>query len=64
MIREQDQPSQTVEEIMCTIEEAKKPAEGSKAKDQSVLGLMDADDSEAEADSEEVDSSGDFMAPV
>ncbi|XP_010919796.1 serine/threonine-protein kinase SAPK3 [Elaeis guineensis] len=64
MVREQDQPSQTVEEIMRIIEEAKKLAEGSKAIDQSVLGLVDADDTEAEADTEELDSSGDFLAPI
>ncbi|XP_008794879.1 serine/threonine-protein kinase SAPK3-like [Phoenix dactylifera] len=64
IVREQDRPSQTVEEIMRIIEEAKKPAEGSKAIDQSALGLVDADDTEAEADAEEVDSSGDFLAPI
>ncbi|KAG1354366.1 serine/threonine-protein kinase SAPK2 [Cocos nucifera] len=64
MVREQDQPSQTVEEIMRIIEEARKPAEGSKAIDQSALGLVDADDTEAEADTEEADSSGDFLAPI
>lgn len=63
MVREQDRPCQTVEEIMGIIEGAKKPAEGSKAVVQSALGL-DADDTEADADTEEADSSGDFLAPI
>ncbi|KAG1362100.1 serine/threonine-protein kinase SAPK2 [Cocos nucifera] len=57
IVREQDWPSQSVEEIMHIILEAKKPAEGSKA------GDLCADDAEADADTEEVDSSGGFLAP-
>ncbi|XP_010934123.1 serine/threonine-protein kinase SAPK3-like [Elaeis guineensis] len=57
IVGEQDWPSQSVEEIMEIILEAKKPAEGSKA------GDLYADDAEANADTEEVDRSGDFLAP-
>ncbi|KAF8412478.1 hypothetical protein HHK36_000442 [Tetracentron sinense] len=54
-----DQPAQSVEEIMWIIQEARRPAEGSQVGEQSVLGMLDPDDVEAD-----VDNSGDFMALV
>ncbi|XP_077237334.1 serine/threonine-protein kinase SAPK3-like [Tasmannia lanceolata] len=59
-----DLPSQSVEEIMRIIQEARTPAEGSKAGEQSVIGLVDPDDVDSGIDNEEVDDSGDFMAHV
>ncbi|OAY85322.1 Serine/threonine-protein kinase SAPK3 [Ananas comosus] len=63
---ENNQSTQSVDEIMRIIQEAKKPADGSKAADQSSSGLADAEDVEAdaEAEAEEVDSSSEFFTPI
>ncbi|XVF13495.1 hypothetical protein REPUB_Repub08aG0212800 [Reevesia pubescens] len=58
---ERDQPSQSIEEIMRIIQEAKTPVEGAKVDEQSVAGSSDPDDVEADLESE-VDISGDFDA--
>ena len=60
---ERDQPSQSVEEIMRIIQEAKTPAEGAKVGEQAVAGSSDPDDAEADLESE-VDVSCDFYAPL
>ncbi|XVF51870.1 hypothetical protein PTKIN_Ptkin04bG0218900 [Pterospermum kingtungense] len=60
---ERDQPSQSVEEVMRIIQEAKTPAAGAKFGEQAVAGSSDPDDPEADLDSE-VDVSGDFDAPM
>ncbi|GKV10770.1 hypothetical protein SLEP1_g22089 [Rubroshorea leprosula] len=54
-----DQPSQSIEEIMCIIKEAQMPAEGPKVGEQAVPGASDLEDIEADIESE-VDVSGDF----
>ncbi|XP_077244868.1 serine/threonine-protein kinase SAPK3-like [Tasmannia lanceolata] len=59
-----DHPTQSVEEIMRIIQEARTPAEGSKAGGQSIAGMVDLDDVDTDADNEEVDESGDFLAAV
>ncbi|XVE57541.1 hypothetical protein DITRI_Ditri04bG0098500 [Diplodiscus trichospermus] len=58
-----DQPSQSVEEIMRIIQEAKTLAEGAKVGEQAVAGPSDPDDAEADLESE-VDVSGDFYASM
>ncbi|OVA06869.1 Protein kinase domain [Macleaya cordata] len=59
-----DQPSQTVEEIMQIIQEARTPGEGSKTAGQSVVGMVDPDDDEEVDVESEVDTSGDFVSHV
>ncbi|KAL4341542.1 hypothetical protein GQ457_08G025870 [Hibiscus cannabinus] len=57
---ERDQPSQSVEEIMRIIQEAKTaPAEGAKVGGQAVAGSSDPDDAEGDLESE-INVSGDF----
>ncbi|KAG8486610.1 hypothetical protein CXB51_020089 [Gossypium anomalum] len=59
-----DQPSQSVEEIMRIIQEAKTTtAEGAKVGEQAAAGSSDPDDVEADLESE-IDVSGDFEAPI
>ncbi|KHG15024.1 Serine/threonine-protein kinase SAPK3 [Gossypium arboreum] len=59
-----DQPSQSVEEIMRIIQEAKTTtAEGAKVGEQAAAGSSDPDDVEADLESE-IDVSGDFEAPM
>lgn len=58
-----DQPSQSVEEIMRIILEAKMPGKGSKAGAQSAAGASDSDDLDADVESE-VDVSGDYVSAV
>jgi serine/threonine-protein kinase SRK2 len=58
-----EQPSQSVEEIMRIIQEAKMPGEGSKAGLRAAAGASDSDDVEADIESE-VDVSGDYVSAV
>ncbi|KAG6496116.1 serine/threonine-protein kinase SAPK3-like isoform X1 [Zingiber officinale] len=58
-----DHSSQSVEEIMHIIEEAKKPSECLTAHDRALSELAEADELEAGIDTE-VDSSGDFWSPI
>ncbi|KAE8677400.1 Serine/threonine-protein kinase SAPK1 [Hibiscus syriacus] len=61
---DRDQPSQSVEEIMRIIQEAKiTTAEGPKVGEQAVAGTSDPDDAEGDLESE-IDVSGDFDATV
>ncbi|XP_042406655.1 serine/threonine-protein kinase SAPK3-like isoform X2 [Zingiber officinale] len=60
---ENGQSSQSVEEIMHIIEEAKKPSECLTAHDRALSELAEADELEAGIDTE-VDSSGDFWSPI
>lgn len=60
---ENDQPAQSIEEIMRIIQEAKSPGEGSKSSGQSAAGTSDTDDIEADVESE-ADASGDYMGAV
>ncbi|KAL6008509.1 Serine/threonine-protein kinase sapk2 [Asimina triloba] len=53
-------PSQSLKDVMRIIQEARTPAEGSKAAGQS---LADSDD-DTDVETEDVDESGDFVAPV
>ena len=58
---QKDQPSQSVEEIMRIIQEARKPGPGSKAGGQAGAGSLDSEDVEA---NDGVDVSGDHVEPV
>lgn len=62
--KDSEQPAQAVEEIMRIIQEAKILAQGSEAGKQSVSGLGDDDDLDADVDAEYIDDSGDFSAPI
>lgn len=62
--KDREQPSQTVEEIMRIIQEAKTPAQGSEAVKQWASGLGDADDLDTDVDEGYIDDSGDFLAPI
>lgn len=59
---EAEQPTQSIEEIMRIIQEAKTPGEGSKAGGQAASS-SDLDDIEADIESE-VDVSGDYVSAV
>lgn len=59
-----DQPLQSVEEIMRIIQEAMTPGEGSKSGGQAAVGgSLDPDDLEFDVESE-IDLSGDFVNHV
>ncbi|XP_023926015.1 serine/threonine-protein kinase SAPK3 isoform X1 [Quercus suber] len=57
------EPTQSIEEIMRIIQEAKMPGEGSKAGGQATAGSSDLDDIEADIEAE-VDVSGDYASAV
>ncbi|KAH9776915.1 protein kinase domain-containing protein [Citrus sinensis] len=56
-----DQPTQSVEEIMRIIQEAKMPGEATKVAGQGAAGASDPDDMEGDIESE-IDASGDYMS--
>lgn len=58
-----EQPTQSIEEIMRIIQEAKMPGEGSKAGGQATASSSDLDDIEADIEAE-VDVSGDYASAV
>ncbi|CAL9176188.1 serine/threonine-protein kinase SAPK3-like isoform X2 [Musa acuminata AAA Group] len=58
-----DQPSQSVEDIMRIIEEAKKPAEHPKVANNPVSELVEVDEVDPD-DETEVESSGDFLESI
>lgn len=62
--KDSEQTSQTVEEIMRIIQEAKTPAQGSEAVKKSASMLGDADDLDTDLDAEYIDDSGDLSAPI
>lgn len=56
-------PSQSIEEVLSIIQEARKPIAASVVEG-SLLGSMDFDDLDADVDLEDVDTSGDFVCPL
>lgn len=63
--KESEQPSQTVEEIMKIIQAAMTPpAQGSQAMEQAGMGLGDADDPDTDVETDYIDDSGDYSAPL
>lgn len=59
-------PSQSVEEIMTIIQEARKPTEGPKLGGEHFVGSssMDLDDMDADADLDDIETSGDFVCAL
>lgn len=60
---ESNRPTQSVEEIMRIIQDAKTPGKGSKGSGQSAAGTSDTDDIEADVEYE-ADASGDYVGAV
>ncbi|KAG8634246.1 serine/threonine-protein kinase SAPK3 [Manihot esculenta] len=58
---ERDQPSQSVDEVMRIIQEAKTPGEGAKLSEQAIAGTSDDLDADLES---EIDVSGDMEPPI
>jgi serine/threonine-protein kinase SRK2 len=56
--------SQSIEEVLSIIQEASKPVSLSKAVGHLLGGSMDLDDLDADADLEDIETSGDFVCPL
>lgn len=54
-------PSQSIEEVLSIIQEARKPVELPKTVDDFLGGSMDLDDLDADVDYEDIDTSDDFV---
>jgi serine/threonine-protein kinase SRK2 len=57
-------PSQNVEEVLSIIQEARKALEVPKVGGYLFGGSMDLDDLDADADLEDIETSGDFVCPL
>nr|XP_034916697.1 serine/threonine-protein kinase SAPK2-like isoform X4 [Populus alba] len=57
-------PSQSVEEVLSIIQEASKPVFLSKGEEHLLGSSMDLDDLDADADLEDIETSGDFVCPL
>lgn len=57
-------PSQSIEEVLAIIQEARKPFNGIRDDGFLVGGSMDMDDLENDADIDDVETSGDFVCAV
>lgn len=62
--RDVNNPSQSIEEVLSIIQEARKPALLAKAEEHLLGGSMDLDDLDADADLEDIETSGDFVCPL
>lgn len=56
--------SQSTEDILSIIQEARKPVEGPLVGGSSLLGSMDLDDLEADCDIDDIETSGDFVCAM
>ncbi|WVZ24898.1 hypothetical protein V8G54_003442 [Vigna mungo] len=56
--------TQSIEEILSIIQEARKPGEGPRVGGQFVGGSMDLDDIDADADIDDIETSGDFVCAL
>ena len=61
---EENDQSQSIEEILSIIDEARKPGEGPKVGSQLLGGSMDLDDIDADADIDDIETSGDFVSAL
>ncbi|KAK6258842.1 Protein kinase domain - like 10 [Theobroma cacao] len=61
---EENDQSQSIEEILSIIDEARKPGEGPKVGSQALGGSMDLDDIDADADIDDIETSGDFVCAL
>ncbi|KAJ4701370.1 Protein kinase [Melia azedarach] len=57
-------PSQSLEEVLAIIHEARKPIESSRIEGHLLGSSMDLDDLDADADLEDIETSGDFVCPL
>lgn len=62
--KEETDSSQSMEEILSIIQEARTPAEGPKVGGQCLGGSMDLDDLDADADIDDIETSGDFVCAL
>ena len=62
--KEEIDSSQSVEEILSIIHEARTPAEGPKVGGQFLGGSMDLDDLDTDADIDDIETSGDFVCAL
>ncbi|XP_011022824.1 PREDICTED: serine/threonine-protein kinase SAPK2-like isoform X2 [Populus euphratica] len=63
-IDDRNEESQSIEEILAIIQEARKPAEGPKNGGHFFGGSMDLDDMDSDADIDDVETSGDFVCAL
>jgi len=61
---ESSEITQSIEEILAIVQEARKPGEGPKVGEQFVGGSMDLDDIDADADIDDIETSGDFVCAL
>ena len=61
---EENDQSQSIEEILSIIDEARKPGEGPKVGSQLLGGSMDLDDIDDDADIDDIETSGDFVCAL
>ena len=61
---EENDQSQSIEEILSIIDEARKPGEGPKVGSQLLGGSMDLDDIDDDADIDDIETSGDFVSAL
>lgn len=59
-----DDSSQSIEEILSIIQEARKPGEGPKVGGQFIGGSMDFDEMDVDADFDDIETSGDFVCAL
>ncbi|KAJ9146460.1 hypothetical protein P3X46_028725 [Hevea brasiliensis] len=57
-------PSQSIEEVLSIIQEARKPVELPKTEGNILGGSMDLDDVDADVDCEDIETSGEFVCPL
>ncbi|KAJ8772094.1 hypothetical protein K2173_027271 [Erythroxylum novogranatense] len=57
-------PSQSIEEVLAIIQEARKPGEAPKAGGSLVGSSTDFDDLDVDADIDDIETSGDFVCPI
>ncbi|KAF2291578.1 hypothetical protein GH714_025873 [Hevea brasiliensis] len=57
-------PSQSIEEVLSIIQEARKPVELPKTEGNIIGGSMDLDDVDADVDYEDIETSGEFVCPL
>lgn len=62
--QDENDPFQSIEEILSIIEEARKPGEGLKLASQLLGGSMDFDDLDADEDLDDIETSGDFVCAL
>lgn len=62
---EEEENDQSIEEILSIIDEARKPGEGLKEVGSLLRGgSMDLDDIDTDADTDDIETNGDFVCPL